>query len=339
MLPGGLRIQFFFGFFSQESLPPPPPPNSDWQSPKLASGFQIYVSSTIYQSSQCHTSSRHILRHLSNSVSKDHRTSIIPGSFPSNKDFAKIIIQSQSAKIQKWKQQQQTNSNHHLSQSGWPADAQMPKSAGRKQAIQAENNPYHYEMPERFLQHTKRSVHERLQIPSFSASPEATKAAGKLKVSESCINKEEERNNPLPLLSHHKRKRRPSLIQTIGAAEILNKKHPNCTSTMTEQEASTLHLNLEGLFLPANPMCKSAANLMVLWVQASTASSWLVLVLACLLPCKLGTKISCTKEWVDGLNDCRQMNKAKLRAKGHENSESLANFNFIKSEEPPSQLF
>ncbi|KNZ45695.1 AGC protein kinase [Puccinia sorghi] len=321
--------------------------------------------------------SRSISRHLSNSASsrraalKNHRTSIIPGSGPSTEDCAKIIIQSRSAKIQKWKQQQQTNSNRLLGQSGLPCDAHTPESAGKKRANQAEvaigleapmttfgsslgifegsryksqlipssalasttitgrtickNNSNHNVMTERFLQPTESSIPERPRIPSFSAAPVATKAAGKRKVSESRIDEEEERNNPLPSSSHHEipdepglegsdqilfsGERRPSSIRTIGAG-----RNP-------EQGASELHLNHEGLFPPADPMRKSASNLTVHSVQASTVSS--------------GPTALREIEWVDWLDDYRRMKEAKLRAEGHENSESLADTDFIKSEGNP----
>lgn len=107
----------------QPDLPPPP------HLPKLASNQRSASASEIFGNHQP------LSRHLSNSVSsrrrtalRNHRTSIVPGSGPSTEDFAKIIIQSRSAKIQKWKQQQQAHHEDILRQSDPTPDAQASQS-------------------------------------------------------------------------------------------------------------------------------------------------------------------------------------------------------------------
>ncbi|PLW36391.1 hypothetical protein PCASD_13722 [Puccinia coronata f. sp. avenae] len=325
-------------------------------------------------------SSQSLSRHASNSVSsrraalKNHRTSIIPGSGPSTEDFAKIIIQSRSAKIQKWKQQQQANNKRLLNQPGPSSDAQMPQSAAaggrssqpegsstldapfstigsslgivegsryKSQLIPSgtlssntitgrtlsKNGLKYGEIAERFLHPTESFVPERPRIPSFTAAPSGTKAAGKQKMpTGSRIDEEEERHNPEMLPSTHENpdelelegsvqsssdrkmvsggERRPSSIRTIGAGRD------------SEQEASDLDVTQGGLFPPTDPMRKSASNLTVLSIPQSSASS--------------GPTALREIEWVDWLDDYRRMKEAKLRAEGHDHPESLAASDLLK---------
>ncbi|EHS63719.1 AGC protein kinase [Puccinia graminis f. sp. tritici CRL 75-36-700-3] len=329
-------------------------------------------------------SSHSLSRHLSNSVSsrraalKNHRTSIVPGSGPSTEDFAKIIIQSRSAKIQKWKQQQQTHSKRLFGQQPGPtSDSASLDSNQGDQANQREgpsrldapfstygsslgivegsrfkkltpssalssntitgrtlskNNLNYHEMSERFLQPSEGFVPERPRIPSFTAAPSSANVAGKRKVSGSRIDEEEERNPPeqLPSTSNCLEdfnldqsgqsssdqqglpsQRRPSSIRTIGAGK-----------SQSEQEPSELGFTEDGLFPPIDPMRKSASNLTVPSLQPSSGSS--------------GPTALREIEWVDWLDDYRRMKEAKLRAEGHERSESLADSD-LKPDSNPVQ--
>ncbi|POW09583.1 hypothetical protein PSTT_06766 [Puccinia striiformis] len=361
----------------------------------LPASVQIAKSSSDQRSTsltEAPRSAHGLSRHLSNSVSsrraalKNHRTSIVPGSGPSTEDFAKIIIQSRSAKIQKWKQQQQTHNKRLFGQPDLVSDSQRGESVGgvsqqregssrldapfstfgsslgivegsrfKNQLTPSKgltsntitgrtlsrNNLNHHEMSERFLQPTDGFVPERPRIPSFTAAPSPTTAAGKRKDSGDRIDEEEDRNNP-GLLSTNKNhpgdfdldgsaqsssdqqvllgERRPSSIRTIGAG-----KDP------TEQKLSDLGLNEHGLFPPIDPMRKSASNLTVPSLHPSTNSS--------------GPTILREIEWVDWLDDYRRMKEAKLRAEGQDHAESLAGSDIkpdsdpVQEELPPLQNF
>ncbi|KAI9614186.1 hypothetical protein H4Q26_009327 [Puccinia striiformis f. sp. tritici PST-130] len=294
--------------------------------------------------------------------SQNHRTSIVPGSGPSTEDFAKIIIQSRSAKIQKWKQQQQTHNKRLFGQPDLVSDSQRGESVGG--VSQQREGSSRLDAPfSTFGLFTRHRRRESVQKPTDPSKGLTSNTITGRTLSRNNLNHHEmserflqptdgfvpERPRIHPsLLPRHQRqlpvrektaeigstKRRTETTQacyqptkTIRGISI-SMDRPNLHQINkscwdpTEQKLSDLGLNEHGLFPPIDPMRKSASNLTVPSLHPSTNSS--------------GPTILREIEWVDWLDDYRRMKEAKLRAEGQDHAESLAGSD-IKPDSDPVQ--